>query len=1107
VAFNEDTQKMGHLFYAVPEGEAAPLLGDGKTYSRAMGWQSPEGNFLFQERWVRDWPSPVVWNGEDYEVIEAVGTATSFSALPMPGQTNPNTGLPYGARSDFEIWSIPRITPVDTTNMVVYDARTLDYCYWDTESQSWKLITWFHDITDGEDALPRPGYKKGAAHVLYYYDIKVYWDGYVWRRPSIDTIDLLGNALVPDGFLEQTTESIEGLVTGQGALDQRITTELSAVNEDISTLSGQISNAIADTQISFAEATLLKTSLAQAVTDSAGLADDAARLGITTEKIAFNVALTNLVNAFSVWLDPLSLAATITLDEDITLSDTHTDSNTYPITILEADQINISNCFKLFQAAQVTLQKAIDVIQFAHLTDTVNTVKSDLIDAFKEADIPLGSDWEDHICQARVVYESPTSVGLEATVDGKVGAVWVNGELIVDDEVGTDAITLLNTHPVLTWDEFTDTVSYTTIQPDTEYTIYLANHSSLDFVRGGRDARGKLFLSLTPNVSGYLGSSGAGLNARAVGQINTDSSSPPNFKREIDISWISKVTSFPETYREYCDYQLEFVDETSIRLKLVDGLYGQLCIAGQLLLFGTNTIVTIFMPRVTWTGNGVLLDQTTISPSTAYYVYACNSADIWNFNVINEATSRPWQESDANSYGVYDSTLDIRKTIFLSTKVQEHSILSETYPGYYARHIGQIQTDAGGFFKNATDISAIRGLTLNPVHLSGLAEISFINISNSRFRVVQKTGTSGIVYVNGDPVYFYDANDLENATKFIVDVSDYTYSYDEGDINSPLTQDVAANTVVTSSIYVYLANSRSMWGALSSQLFMSTQAPSAGYLSSNWPGNNARWMCTIQLAPSSVGSELVTNSTFESDASWTWGTGWTYDGADKKAAHTTAAATAALSQAITVEASGYYELITSMRDRNAGGVLVSLGGTPGQVLWTNTTVKQYILATNTDGLVFTPTELFDGSLDNVYCKKVSTGQLSGSYITSSVSAGGATINDQIISSNETWSSEKFMGELNKLAVQFGLSNDSLQQSQSGLPLLLEYYSSNQVRIKCTDTLPVSVVFPDLSEREINSEGIISGTLTGSINTTYYVYMEPITGSVQLSVSTSAPDGV
>jgi hypothetical protein len=101
MAFDSGLVNQGSLFYYTEEGQTPPLVGDGVTYSRALGWQSPEGNFYGQERWVRDWPSPVVWNGLDYMTLEPLGAVSSLAALELKVP-------PYRMPMPWEIWSVPR---------------------------------------------------------------------------------------------------------------------------------------------------------------------------------------------------------------------------------------------------------------------------------------------------------------------------------------------------------------------------------------------------------------------------------------------------------------------------------------------------------------------------------------------------------------------------------------------------------------------------------------------------------------------------------------------------------------------------------------------------------------------------------------------------------------------------------------------------------------------------------------------------------------------------------------------------------------------------------------------------------------------------------------
>ena len=219
--FDPTLMSQGDKFYYSPEGVTPPLVGDGKTYSRALGWQSPEGNFYGQERWVRDWPNPVVWNGIDYQVLELSGVTTSVELLPIEGDINPNTGLPYGPRRDFETWSVPRANWSPST-ATFYDTRSRDYYYWDVDFQQWKIVTWYWDIED-EGALPRPGLHRGAAHILYYYDIKVMWDGLAWRRWKHSSMEDDEPYLhLPRGFIEFLIPDSKLEYYGKGCIGLRL---------------------------------------------------------------------------------------------------------------------------------------------------------------------------------------------------------------------------------------------------------------------------------------------------------------------------------------------------------------------------------------------------------------------------------------------------------------------------------------------------------------------------------------------------------------------------------------------------------------------------------------------------------------------------------------------------------------------------------------------------------------------------------------------------------------------------------------------------------------------------------------------------------------------
>ena len=113
--------------------------------------------------------------------------------------------MPYGPRQHFEIWSIPRPNwPPE--GLSVWDGRDKEYYFWDSTTEAWQLIEWFYDF-DGEVNMRRPGLKVGAAHVLWYYDIKVMWNGLALVRLSHEMLDLGENDYLhlTDGFMDGYT--------------------------------------------------------------------------------------------------------------------------------------------------------------------------------------------------------------------------------------------------------------------------------------------------------------------------------------------------------------------------------------------------------------------------------------------------------------------------------------------------------------------------------------------------------------------------------------------------------------------------------------------------------------------------------------------------------------------------------------------------------------------------------------------------------------------------------------------------------------------------------------------------------------------------------------
>lgn len=550
------------------------------------------------------------------------------------------------------------------------------------------------------------------------------------------------------------------------------------------------------------------------------------------------------------------------------------------------------------------------------LTNGIDVVQQDLVDGLAEVGSTIqqvDTDFRTRIADARVEYVSPREIGLTTQTLGLVGAVWVNSELIVAD----DSVNVFNNCPVLDWNYRISEIVSSYLQPSTEYYIYLANHESPEFNIGALavydehpstyewDFRGKLFLSTTPDIDGFFSNFGAGLNARIVGSLKTDSSpyntyndgypTPdcgPFFLQEVDISWIAKKTSYPETYREFSDFSLFYKDQNTLELKLVDGLYGQIFVGGNLHVFNNNQQITINSFRLIWNATNITidsklieLDETDILPLTEYFIYVTNDLDIWNFNEINPNTQRPWQEFDSYAQLFYDSEYDLRKSLFLSTKEPEYGVMSQQWPGYCSRYIGSVSTDSYKYFIYNSTISAIRSLQLNPTYFDGLAEITLEYISTSKLMIIRRTGTSGIVMVGGIGVQTYDVN---NPLAHTLTTEDPVYIYDETNVIAPLIDSgEKICQQVVNLIYVYLANNRPCWDNIGG-LFCSYTPPTEGYLSSSYPGNTARWLATLGVVARGGNGELVTNGNFHDANDWNGlDSGWLWTSIDFNAYHLT----------------------------------------------------------------------------------------------------------------------------------------------------------------------------------------------------------------------------
>lgn len=165
-----------------------------------------------------------------------------------------------------------------------------------------------------------------------------------------------------------------------------------------------------------------------------------------------------------------------------------------------------------------------------------------------------------------------------------------------------------------------------------------------------------------------------------------------------------------------------------------------------------------------------------------------------------------------------------------------------------------------------------------------------------------------------------------------------------------------------------------------------------------------------------LGTEQVLNGTFADNTIWTFGTGWAHDGSNFEADHSSG--TAALQQNVGAVAGELYRLVFTVANRGAGSVTPGLGGVSGTALSANGTSTQYIVASTTGNLTFTPTTDFDGSIDTVSVKRIKS--------TAAVPLRGRMITLQAPSGN---SAAVLVGDVNLSATRYALSLVHTDQRQ------------------------------------------------------------------------------
>jgi len=101
-------------------------------------------------------------------------------------------------------------------------------------------------------------------------------------------------------------------------------------------------------------------------------------------------------------------------------------------------------------------------------------------------------------------------------------------------------------------------------------------------------------------------------------------------------------------------------------------------------------------------------------------------------------------------------------------------------------------------------------------------------------------------------------------------------------------------------------------------------------------------------------AEKVSNGAFATDTVWTKGANWTISAG---AAHKSAGAANNLSQNCTEAAGETYKVVYTLANLSGGSITVSMGGVNGIARTTNGTYTEYITASGTGDLTFTPSVL------------------------------------------------------------------------------------------------------------------------------------------------------
>ena len=774
------------------------LLYDGKTYGREIGRMSPEGNLYGQRALVRDLTRYFWWDGHEYiEFPEIVDQASSSQFLP-PGPR------PFG-----EMWRVLRHIPKE-------DKKVWDYYFWDSETERWKPIRWLWSV-DSLGKLPRPGLFVGAAHRFTEGEIEIIWDGFQWKRlfSHRGLADDEPERHLPPGLIELFVPDVK--------LSYRSATELALDPVPGGKGYVMVNGEKVEAELSCSVFNTLPVLMWDDV------ADRVFSIGIEANKEYFVYLANRISPEFKTdqWDFRGKLFLSKTAPASGYLAGIGTGKNARI-----AGKIQ-TNAFKRFiRELDISL-----ISRGPSLTETFreysdfrvifvdqNTVKLEKKEnAYGQIYIPE---------ELQYIGEGQTVTRFDKSV--VVGVwVWIADGLANNSEIDS-----------------TSTASAGSMVTASSHTINYEPWKAFNDEYGLMNR----WLTSAGNTTGWICYDFGENNEKVINKyrwrsMESDSDAVPgawqlqgsnDYRNWTILHSGSNNTQTANTWVGW----FTFINDSAYRYYRM--FVTANCGHPSYLVIDEIELVQAIGYTDLSSGKLNLVDGP-FSPSATYYLYIANMVDGFNFNAINPETNRPWQMDDENAAGNYLESLDLRLRMFASNNPPDHGRLTESEPGFWTRYLGKVETDAYGRFKYSRNISAVNPLNLDPVDFEGLAEIQIVPVDSSSFKIAAIRGTSGVIFVGGDTVR---ARDVDASNVHTVRTTDTVYVYNQASVDSPLIAQQKVNFYGNTKFYVYMANSREVWGSLASEVFVCNVPPSSnGYLSQHWPGNQARWLLTLTTSP------------------------------------------------------------------------------------------------------------------------------------------------------------------------------------------------------------------------------------------------------------------